>query len=451
VKRRLWLLGTLVLTVGACAYYNGLYNANRLAKDARRAEREGRTSEARSLWSRAAVKAETVIARFPKSRYHDDALLLRGIALERLKACGQAVPSLHEAVTSSPDEKVRAEARLVAARCWLALEQPDSVIVEVTPLADNARRSGRDEALLLRGRAYVWLGRDALARGDLSASAAPGAAFPLAIALIRLGRPAEAESVLVRAAVEPYDEEQWLAVLDSVGRRDPARATALVDRLLDRPDLTSGQQRRLLLGDGERWLQAGDDTLAAQRFVRIAAAAPDSTEGGAARAHLAVGRLRRVESITELPALLDSLQAAARRGGVAVRIVAPYVAVLGRAVDALQPDAMPLALFLAAEQLRDSLGAPQLAAEAFAEVARRAPQSVIAPKALLAQAVLEPELSDSLVAQVRTRYPTSVYTLALSGDAGDAYRVTEDSLQRVIREELQQQRRRGRDSRTIRN
>jgi hypothetical protein len=87
----------------------------------------------------------------------------------------------------------------------------------------------------------------------------------------------------------------------------------------------------------------------------------------------------------------------------------------------------------------------------FAVGARRAPQSVIAPKALLAQAVLEPELSDSLVAQVRTRYPTSVYTLALSGGAGDAYRVTEDSLQRVIREELQQQRRRGRDSRTIRN
>ena len=163
MRRRLWLLGTLALAVGACAYYNGLYNANRLAKDARRAEREGRTSEARSLWSRAAVKAETVIARFPKSKYHDDALLLRGIALERLKACGQAVPSLHEAVASSPNQELRAEARLVAARCWLALEQPESVVVEVTPLADDTPGVRHDEALLLRGRAYVWLGRGTLA------------------------------------------------------------------------------------------------------------------------------------------------------------------------------------------------------------------------------------------------------------------------------------------------
>jgi hypothetical protein len=93
-----------------------------------------------------------------------------------------------------------------------------------------------------------------------------------------------------------------------------------------------------------------------------------------------------------------------------------------------------------------------VAAEAFAEVVRRAPESVIAPKALLAQAVLEPGSSDSLVALVRERYPESVYTLALVGSAGDAYRVLEDSLQRVIRE-LQQQRRRpnaARDAR-IRN
>jgi hypothetical protein len=82
-----------------------------------------------------------------------------------------------------------------------------------------------------------------------------------------------------------------------------------------------------------------------------------------------------------------------------------------------------------------------VAAEAFAEVVQRAPESVIAPKALLAQAVLQPQSADSLVALVRQRYPESVYTLALAGSAGDAYRVLEDSLQRVIRE-LQQQRRR---------
>jgi len=104
---------------------------------------------------------------------------------------------------------------------------------------------------------------------------------------------------------------------------------------------------------------------------------------------------------------------------------------------------MPLALFVAAEYLRDSLWMPAVAADAFAEVVRRAPESVIAPKALLAIAVLEPASADSLIGLVRGRYPESVYTLALSGNAGDAYRVLEDSLQRVIREELQQRRRAG--------
>ena len=55
--------------LGACAYYNGLYNANRLASDARRAEREGRAGEARSLWAQAAVKAESVATRYPDSKY----------------------------------------------------------------------------------------------------------------------------------------------------------------------------------------------------------------------------------------------------------------------------------------------------------------------------------------------------------------------------------------------
>jgi hypothetical protein len=453
VRRGPWLVAVLVAALGACAYYNGLYNANRLAKDARRAEREGRTSEARSLWSRAAVKAETVIARFPKSKYHDDALLLRGVALERLRSCGPALQSLHEAAAASPDAGLRAEAHLVAARCWLALEQPDSVLPELAELADGPPRAERDEALLLRGRANVWLGRDQLALADLAASKAPAAAFPRAIALIRLGRSAAAESTLVRAVDGPYDETAWLAALDSVGARAPQAAATLVDSLLARSDLSPGQRRRLLLADGERWLTQEEDAIAARRFVRVATEAPDSSEGGTARAHLAVQRVAQVRALDDLPALLDSLEAASRRGGPAVQVVAPYVGVLGRAVDGLQTDASPLGLFLAAEGLRDSLHMDDVAAQAFAEVARRNPRSVLAPKALVAEAALEPQSSDSIVAALRERYPTSVYTLALLGQAGDAYRVVEDSLQRQIKEYLQQQRgRRGaaRDAR-IRN
>ena len=69
-----WMLLTTAMV--GCAYYNGLFNANRLAADAERAERDGRSGEARSLWAQAAVKAESVATRYPGSGHRDDALLL---------------------------------------------------------------------------------------------------------------------------------------------------------------------------------------------------------------------------------------------------------------------------------------------------------------------------------------------------------------------------------------
>jgi len=67
-----------------CAYYNGLYNANRLADDAQRAIRQGRPGEAKARWQEAAIKAESVAIHFPHSRYREEALLLQGRALLKL-------------------------------------------------------------------------------------------------------------------------------------------------------------------------------------------------------------------------------------------------------------------------------------------------------------------------------------------------------------------------------
>jgi hypothetical protein len=64
---RLTLAATLVST-GACVYYNGMYNANRLARSARKAEREGRTFQANGLWGQVATKAESVVVRHPTSK-----------------------------------------------------------------------------------------------------------------------------------------------------------------------------------------------------------------------------------------------------------------------------------------------------------------------------------------------------------------------------------------------
>ena len=62
--RRMCLAVSLTVTAG-CVYYNGMYNANRLANSARKAEHDGRTFEANNLWGQVATKAESVAGTSP--------------------------------------------------------------------------------------------------------------------------------------------------------------------------------------------------------------------------------------------------------------------------------------------------------------------------------------------------------------------------------------------------
>ena len=92
-----------VLTAGialggaGCAYFNGMYNANRFARQAAQSERAGRMDEARDRWRSAATHAESLTARHPTSRWVIDALLVRGRALEHLGDDAAAVPVLMDA------------------------------------------------------------------------------------------------------------------------------------------------------------------------------------------------------------------------------------------------------------------------------------------------------------------------------------------------------------------
>ena len=147
-------LSTIFATIFiGCAYYNGLYNANRLAKEADKAERQGRRGEAQSLWAQAAVKAESVATRYPGSQYHDDAQLLQGRALSRIGDCRSAVVPLDAARASSGDEGLRAEAGLLLGQCHLELGQPDAAWELLTDLMGHPDSSVISRALLWRGRA----------------------------------------------------------------------------------------------------------------------------------------------------------------------------------------------------------------------------------------------------------------------------------------------------------
>jgi GGDEF domain-containing protein len=450
VKHR--AVAATALLLAGCAYYNGLYNANRLAREAERAERDGRTGEARSLWSQAAVKAESVVSRHPKSRYRDDALYLQGRAFERVGSCSQALHPLSLAADSSPDPSLRVDARLLLADCRLQLREPESTLVAVAPVLDEGGPEARSAALLLRGRALLVLGRNEAALEELTASGAREGAYAKAIALARLNRHDDAAATLAAVVDAPYQEAQWLPTLDSVGAGNPAVVGPVLARLADHPDVRDGERARLWLADAERWLARGDTTAAESRFQAVRALVADSGEGRAARARLATFAARAVSHWSEVGRVADSLRVAVRDGGAAARIGGRYSAVFARVSDAL--DVGDLALFVAAEDVRDTVRNPALAGSLMEQVVERYPESAIAPKALLALAALRPDVADSLAGLLQTRYPASPYTLVLAGTGATAYEALEDSLRQAaeaLRRAANADRRRDDPARRARN
>lgn len=92
----------------------------------------------------------------------------------------------------------------------------------------------------------------------------------------------------------------------------------------------------------------------------------------------------------------------------------------------------PAGRFHAAELARDSLQAGGLASQLFLAAAASDTASLHAPKALIAALLLRPEMHDSIVDVLDTRYPTSPYTRAFHGEPSPAYAAAEDSLAREL-------------------
>jgi hypothetical protein len=88
--------------------------------------------------------------------------------------------------------------------------------------------------------------------------------------------------------------------------------------------------------------------------------------------------------------------------------------------------------FRGAELVRDSLGAPALATSLFLDLVRRHPESLFAPKALVAALALDPPERDSIVAVLESTYAASPYARAFRGDPSAAYAAVEDSLGRAL-------------------
>ena len=426
------LAGTALL--GGCVYYNGMYNTNRLAKSARKAERDGRPSTARNLWGQVITRAESLVVHHPQSKYADQADVLRGLALARLGDCPTAVTPLGRlSLARDLPADFAEEAALALGRCRLELGDPALADAAFAGVIDSRDPVRRGETRLRHAHVLRMTGHDEAALALLRESPDPRGRGDLLLALAGSGRTDEAFALADSLLASKDTSLVWDSVLVALGRRDPRAASALVGRLQADPSLSPEDRARRLYEDALR-LEAMDTAAAASR-LREAARVSGRSET-AERAHLRLVRaaLADVRTLDELPAVADSLALIARRESGAAAEAAALGATVGR-VQLLRDSAGPaveqgdLRLFLGAEAARDTLRAPRLAAALFRRLGEEWSQSPYAPKALLAAQLLDPSDLETSRARLDSLYPDSPYLAAVRGEDAPGYRALEDSLQ----------------------
>ncbi len=434
MKRASRLLGAalpLAVTLSGCAYYNAMWSAEKLAKEARRLEAHGRDAEARTQWARAAVKAESVMVHHPRSRWADDALVLRAEGLAHAGTCTLAAAQIAKALSTVSETALRERAGLAAAQCALGTGKPGDAVralAEALASSDEERRS-RAEFLAGQGAADRF---DYDAAVDHFARSREPKAVPARVrALVALGRLPEAAAVLDSMALLRFDVEEWAALLDALsasGDSGPGAASASLDRLLARTRVPFGDRARLLIADGDRRFAGQDFDGAVTRYREAAEAGPVGDAGVAQLRELRVA-VARAAGRQDLAPIVGALKASAAAKGNGAAEAQKLLDLLTRVVE---PPPSPGSGFRVAELARDSLGAPRLAGQLFLDLATADSGSLFAPKALVAALALLPDKYDSIGGILERRYPSSPYTRALRGEASPAYAALEDSLAREL-------------------
>lgn len=437
MMKRIRSPGAIILLTAlsaGCAYYNGLYNANAFAHRAEKAEREGRTLDAQSLWGQVAVKAETVLARHPRSKWATEARFLQGKSLERLGDCGAAVGPLGRVVSEGAESRFVEEAALRLSACMVTLGDLEAAGFAVVRLVDDPDPARRAEARWRAGLAYRHAGRAVEAVPLLQGSTRPEARGELAAALADAGRPAEGMALADSLLAVGDTLAPWGAIVAAIGRVDTLGASALLDRILSARAPSPDSGASWLTTDARRLLPR-DEARGLDRFEAAYAYASTRSTGVDARIF---GLRHRLGSTTDLslldtiPLLLAEIEPSAGDAMMRARQLVVVAASVKLRHDSLVVSAPEgdLRGFLLGEALRDSVHAPRLAAQVWRRVLAERPESPYAPKLLLAIAATDRSFADTAAALLAGRYAASPYVVVLSGQGDPMFRVLEDSLGR---------------------
>ncbi|MEP6781166.1 MAG: hypothetical protein ABJC26_14820, partial [Gemmatimonadaceae bacterium] len=410
------LLATAAVVFGAsgCAYYNGIYNSKLAAHKGDLALHRGEELQARTSFQESANAAETVLVRFPRSKWRTRALFLAGRGEAMSSDCEQGVTHLRQYLSIQNESSAdREKARLALAMCdvvhrrlAVARARLDSLINVKDPETSRQAR--------------LWAARAAVAANDREAAArlfatldATAIQWEFVSASMQGGDYARAESLLIRRAQlgdwRP-DVTSALRELYGAGRVDGVEGIVHqydVARLRD----SWRVGMHYLIGDLE--LQSGRDSLARRHlFTARQLAGSDTVVGRESAARLAFMGMSRFESLAEIDTVIARLDSSTKRSAYFRRLSDQLLL-----YRMLQSDTTSTGTdwFLAAEVARDSLHAPKIAYGQFVKLAREKPTALLAPKALHAAASIMPDSSSILIARLINLYPTSSVATWLRG------------------------------------
>lgn len=402
----------LVLSASACAYYNGLYNARGLVRRAESATRDGKDSAAVAAWREAAAKADTVVARYPRSRWTDDALLVSGTAAAFSGACERGLERLGQWERHpAADAKQRARASVARGVCLVRFGEHGLALDTLLPFTTH------DEETLSR-IAAAWAARAALAMSlfdtavvlaDKAGSDALDA--ELAGSALESGHPAVAARILRQRAPEWRSLAPAHGPLGALAGVNRAIADSIVQRT-QHGRASRLERARLSLAAGLWSELAGDVENAHRHYDRALRMSSDTALVTEAVTRTGLLAVRTATTLDDARTQLD--RAKAKAADVA-RLASVDSALSLAARLARGPDSTGAPLFLAAEVARDAVGAIPLARALFLRVAREHSRSPLAPRALLAAATLTPDSAAVWRASVIARYGDSPYAQALTG------------------------------------
>jgi tetratricopeptide (TPR) repeat protein len=430
MKRALLLAAVLL---SGCVYYNGMYNANKFAKRAEKAQRQGRTFEAQGYWAQAEVRADSLIARHPNSKWVDDAQLIRGEASVNRGDCPGAIPDLEAASMSRDSPKVAQRALVLLGDCRLKAGNLAGADLAFTPLMQSSDTAIRHAAQFQHARILRLDGQYQEALSNLDDLSGTAVENERAADYAGLGDLARARPLIDSALARQDTTVAWDSTLAGIGRVDAGLASQYTSQVVALPGLGGETRDELLNADGMRLLPTDPDSGLA-RLNQSAVAKPVTNASLVARLRIAEYYLGRADTIPQLQLARPVLTPLSQVGGPSAIRALDYLKVLDQVQawsDSVTPGAPQgdLATFVVAESVRDGLPAPRIAAQLFGAVPVWWPNSPYAPKALLALAALEPAQAVSIRATIEVVYPGSPYLQLVSGDVTPAVLALEDSLQ----------------------